>query len=244
MAADLHHNLGQVDRILHRLHKRPRAGLHIQEDAVGPGGDLLAHDAGRNEGLALHRGGDIPQGVELFVRGGQVAGLAYHTDPHLVDNAGELPLIHAGAKAGDGFHLVHGAAGVAQAPAGHLGHWHPAGGYNGGDDQGGLIPHPTGGVFIHLDPLDGGEVHHVSGVGHGVGEDCRLLWVEASEVDCHHHCSQLVVGDGAIHHPVHQKTDLRLSQYTTIPFLLDEIVHAHAKHLPKSEAMRMPPGSQ
>ena len=72
---------------------------------------------------------------------------------------------------GHALHLVDGAAGVAQAAAAHLGDLDPAGGCDGRDDQGGLVAHSAGGMLVHLDALDGGQVHHLAAVGHDVGQD-------------------------------------------------------------------------
>ena len=80
IVADVHHRLRQHARFFRRLHERARAALHIQHDGIRARGDLLAHDAGRNQRGAGHAAGDIAQGVEFPIGGSQVFRLAAQHD--------------------------------------------------------------------------------------------------------------------------------------------------------------------
>src|SRR5699024_8926339 len=168
--ADGHHQPGKLDAFLHRFHESTGAGGDVQQDGVRTGGQLFGHDAGGDQGDAADGGGDIPQRVHLFVGDGDVLTLADDRDAGAVYLGEKVLLAQGGAGAGDALHLVDGAAGVAQATAAHLGDLDPAGRRDGGDHQSGLIAHAAGGMLVHLDPRDGGKVHHFAAVGHDVGE--------------------------------------------------------------------------
>ena len=49
------------------LQKGPRAVLDVHQQDARSAGQLLAHDAGADQGQAVHGGGDVPEGVQLFV---------------------------------------------------------------------------------------------------------------------------------------------------------------------------------
>jgi hypothetical protein len=48
-AAELEHLLRQHARVVERLHERPVADLDVEDDRVGPGGELLGHDRRRDQ---------------------------------------------------------------------------------------------------------------------------------------------------------------------------------------------------
>src|SRR5699024_2881767 len=80
MGADGDHQPGQSDAVLHRFHKGAGAGGDVQQDGVRPRGQLFGHDAGGDQGDAADGGGDVPQGVHLFVGYGDVLALANDGD--------------------------------------------------------------------------------------------------------------------------------------------------------------------
>ena len=89
------------------LHKSAGAGLDVQQNRICTGGNLLAHDAGGDQRQAVHRGGNVPQSVNLLVRHRQLPALADQRDADLVDDVKEFLLRQGGAVAGNRFQLIH-----------------------------------------------------------------------------------------------------------------------------------------
>ena len=113
MGADGDHQLGQLDALLHGLHERTGTGGDVQQDSVRAGGQLLGHDAGRDERDAADGCGDVAEGVHLLICHGDALALADDRQADLVHLCKELLLREGGLCAGDALHLVDGAAGVA-----------------------------------------------------------------------------------------------------------------------------------
>ena len=204
--ADVDHRLRQGQRVLLGLHKGAGAGLNVQQNRICTGGNLLAHDAGGDQRQAVHRGGDVPQSVNLLVRHRQLPTLADQRDADLVDDVKEFLLRQGGAVTGNRFQLIHRPAGEAQPPAGHLGDGDAAGGGHRRSDQGGLVPHAAGGVLVHLDTRDGGQVGDLPGARHRQGHRGGFLLAHPLKADRHQKGRHLVIGNRpfgeARNHPV------------------------------------------
>ena len=56
---ELEHHLGQLTRVLDRLHEGAIADLHVEHDRVGAGRDLLRHDAGGDQRHVVDRRGHV-----------------------------------------------------------------------------------------------------------------------------------------------------------------------------------------
>ena len=153
--ADIHHLPGQHDGIVQRLHKCAASRLHIQKNAVGTGGDLLGHDAGRNQGNIIHRGSYVPERIQLLIRRRQVPRLSGHGDTDLFHHIEEFRLVQRRCEARYGLQLIQSTARVSQSSAGKLRHRNAAGSRHRPDHHGGLVSHAAGGVFIHLDSGNG-----------------------------------------------------------------------------------------
>ena len=113
MGADGNHQLCQLDALVHGLHKCTGAGGDVQQNGVRAGGQLFGHDAGRNQRDAADGGGNVPQGVHLFICHSDTLTLAddRQTDPvHLCK---KFLLREGGLCAGHALHLINSAAGVA-----------------------------------------------------------------------------------------------------------------------------------
>ena len=95
-----------------------------------------------------------PQGIELFVRWGQLTALPHNAHAHFFGNLGKPLGALLRGKTWDRFQLVNGAAGIPQAPAAHFGHHYAAGRRQGAHNQSCLIPHAAGAVFVPFDPGD------------------------------------------------------------------------------------------
>ena len=61
-----------VARVVQRLHERAVADLDVEDDRLGSGGDLLGHDARRDQRDVVDRRRDVAKRVELLVGGDEV----------------------------------------------------------------------------------------------------------------------------------------------------------------------------
>src|ERR671925_1756178 len=75
-APELEHRLGELSRVVERLHEGAVADLDVEDDRVRPGRDLLGHDARGDQRDVLDRRRDVAQGVQLLVGGDELRGLA------------------------------------------------------------------------------------------------------------------------------------------------------------------------
>ena len=152
--ADAHHVLGQFAGLFRRVHDGAGAGLDIEHHHVAAGGQFFREDGGDDQRQAVHRFGDVAQGVEHLVRRGQFGGLAGDGAADGADDGLELVHLQVNAHARDGLEFVQRAAGEAQPAAGHLRHLEAAGGREGHEDEAGGVAHAAGGVFVGLDAWD------------------------------------------------------------------------------------------
>ena len=211
----------------------------IEQDRVRTGGQLLGHDGGRDQRDAADGGGHIAQGVHLLVGDGDFAALADDRNADLVDLPEELLLRQARAGARHSLHLVNRAARVAEAAPAHLGDLDTAGRHNGRNDQRRLVTDAAGGVLVGLDARDGGQIDHVAGVGHDVGQHGGLLVSHAAQVDGHEQRRHLVVGHIACHIAVDGEGQLFMVQRAAVALLGDNIVHSHSFSPCKKQAARL-----
>ena len=240
MGADGDHQLGQLDALVHGLHESTGAGGDVQQDSVRAGGQLLGHDAGRDEGDAADGCGDVAEGVHLLICHGDALALADDRQADLIHLCKELVLREGGLCAGDALHLVDGAAGMAEAAAAHLGDFDAAGRDDGRDDQRGLVAHAAGGVLVHLDARDGRKVHHDAAVGHDIGQLGSLLVGHAAQINCHHPGRHLVIGHLAADETVDDGFQLFAAVGAAVPLLGDQIVNAHKVTLLNNILRRRP----
>ena len=126
-------------------------------------------------------------------------------------------------------------AGVAQASAAHLGDRHAAGRNDRHNDEGGLIPHAAGRVFIHLDAGDARKVHHVPRPGHNIGQGGGFGIGHTAQIDRHEQRAHLVIGNFAGDIAFDRKGDLGFGQNAAVPFFGNNVVHSHESHLRNSE---------
>ena len=225
--ADGNHLAGQFQGTVQILHERAVAHRDVQQNGVGTGGQLFGHDGGGNQRNAADCGGHIAQGVHFFVGHSNFAALADNRNANLVDLLEELLLGQARAGAGHRLHLIDRAAGVAEAAAAHLGNLHTAGCDDGRNDQRRLVADAAGGVLVCLDARDGGQIDHIAGVGHDVGQHGGFLVSHAAQVNRHEQRRHLVVGHVPCHIAVDGKGKLVMVQRTAVAFLGDNIVHSH-----------------
>src|SRR6202142_3718996 len=118
--AGLDHQFREIFGIGGLLHERAAAGLHIEHERVDSLRHLFAHDGGADQEGAFDGRGDVAQGVELLIGGGDLRRLADQRAAALFEYPAKLGEREIYVEAGDGFELVERAAGVAEAtPADH-----------------------------------------------------------------------------------------------------------------------------
>ena len=225
--ADGDHRLRKRDGIVERLHECTRARLDIEQNAVRAGGELLAHDRGRDQRDRVDRRRHVAQCVEFLVRRREVARLPDDGHAAFVHDGEEFFARNRRLIAGDGLQFVHGAARVPETATAHLRDAPTAGGDNRGADERRLVADAAGGVLVHLFAGNRREVDAVTRVRHCNRQLRRLLCRHAAEPDCHQHGGHLVVGnlacDVAFDHPA----QLLGSERAAVLFLRNQVIHAH-----------------
>ena len=207
-------------------HEGARAGLHVEHQRAEPGGELLRQDRGGDEVDRLHRRGDVADGVEAAVGGGDVVGLADDGAADLAHHAGEGLGVGLGGVAGDGVELVERAAGMAEAAAGDHRHVGAAGGERRGEHQADIVADPAGRVLVDHRPRQvPGE--HAAGVAHGAGQRHALVAVHAAEEDRHGEGGDLALGDDAGGQPVDEEADLLGRERAAVAFAGDDLLREH-----------------
>ena len=227
VGTDGDHQLGQLNALVYRFHKSSGAGGHIQQDGIRAGSQLFGHDAGRNERDAADSCGHIPQGIHLFIGNGNSLALTNDRQADPVHLRKELLLREGGSGAGHALHLIDGAAGMAKAPAAHLGDLHAAGCDDRCNDQRGLVTHAASGVLVHLDARNGRKIHHHTAVSHHIGQLCGLLIGHAAQIDSHHPCSHLVISHFSADIAIDDLLQLLTAVRTAITLFCDQIINAH-----------------
>ncbi|OQA33477.1 MAG: hypothetical protein BWY56_02048 [Acidobacteria bacterium ADurb.Bin340] len=226
-----HHALGQGASILAGLHEGAAAALHIQHQGIAASGELLGHDAGGDEGDALYRRRDIAQRVELAVGRADVAGLGAVGEACLPETLLEGAEIEFHPKAGNGRVLVHGSAGVAQAPPAEHRAGNAAGRHDGTQDQGRLVAHAAGAVLVHLDARDVGQIHPISGIAHSQRQGQGFLGGHAAPADGHEQGRALLVGHRTRGNALHPILDLGFGQGPAQLLGVDQVIHPHGGSL-------------
>ena len=113
----------------------------------------------------------VAEGVEDAVGGDEGGGLPGHGEVAMGEDAGEVGDGELGVEAGDGLQLVESSAGVAEASAGDHRDGEAGGGYDGGDEETGLVAYATGGVLVHsVGRGVCGALEGFTGEAHGSGE--------------------------------------------------------------------------
>ena len=156
-----------VAGVVEVFHEGAGAAFDVQHECVDALGHFLGHDGGDDQRDGGHGGGDVAQGVELFVGGGDFGGLADHGAAAGLERLEKLGFGEAGAVAGNGFELVERAAGDAEAAAGDHRDGGAAGGDERGEGDGYLVADAAGGMLVDLDAGDAGGIDHLAGFHHG-----------------------------------------------------------------------------
>ena len=178
-----------------RLHERAVADLDVEHDRVGAGGDLLRHDARRDQRHVVDRRRDVAQRVELLVGRHEIRRLADDREADVAHLRDELVRRQLDAEAGNRLELVERAARVAEPAAAHLPERHAARGDDRADGERRLVADAAGRVLVDDAAAERrAEVDRLAAPHHRVGQRERLGAREALEVDGHAERRQLVVG--------------------------------------------------
>ncbi len=214
------HRLGEHARIGDRLHECAVADLHVEHDRVRAGGDLLRHDAGRDQRHAVDGRGHVAQPIQLLVRGHEVRGLPDDCDPDVAYLRDELFSGQLDAKARYRLELVERAAGVTEPAAAHLPERDAARGDDRADGERCLVPHAARRVLVDDAPAERlADVDLLPAAHHRVRERERLAARHPAEVDGHAERGELVVGDVA----EDELVDLALGELAAVALALDEL---------------------
>ncbi len=225
---DAHHRLREAARILRRLHECAGADLHVEQQVRRADGELLAHDAGGNEGNGFHCGGDIAQRVRLAVGRRQVSGLRRKREAVAFEQAQKLIWTQLHPQPGDGFQLIHGAAGVAQAAPRHLGDRQAARRRERSDGQRDLVADAAGAMLVSHRRDGVAHAQLGAGVEHGQRERNGLGGVHPAPDDGHEEGGHLVIRHVAARVGLDQPLDLTLRERAPIAFAPDEVHGVHA----------------
>ena len=132
------------------MHEGSCAALYIQHYGVCTGGQLFAHYAGGDQRYALHRSGNVPEGVHELVSRHEVTALSYDAEADPAHYILEFIYVLLYTYPRHRLKLVEGPAGMAQSAAAHLGYRTAAGSHKRRYHKGCGIAHAAGGVLIHL----------------------------------------------------------------------------------------------
>ena len=167
------HELGEEFGFLVGGHEGAGADFDVEDESVEAFGEFLAHDAGGDEVGRFDGAGVVAEGVEDAVGGDDRGGLADEGGAAFGKDVDELWEGELGVEAGDGFELVQGAAGVAEAASGDHGDadagdavrggsGEASGGDDGCDEKGGLVADAAGGVLVDGEGVEGCRCRRLS----------------------------------------------------------------------------------
>ena len=207
-------------------HERPGAGLDIQDQPLQPFGQFFGQDGGDDQIERFHRGGDVAHRVEPAVGGGQLGGLADDGAADGSDHPTKALEIGGRVVAGDAGQLVHGAAGMAQAPARDHRHVSATGRHQRRQDQADLVADPAGGMLVEhrSRQLQVRPVQHRPGAGHGLGQGDPFIRVQPAKIDGHGEGGQLAFADGLVDHALDQEIDFGRTQRHAVPLAADQVL--------------------
>ena len=109
--AEVEHRLGERAGVVDRLHERAVADLGVDHDRLGAAGDLLRHDARRDQRVVVHGRGHVAQRVQLLVGRDEVRARADDRHPGVADLRHELVGRELDAEARNRLELVERPAG-------------------------------------------------------------------------------------------------------------------------------------
>ena len=226
-APDGHHFLGQLARLGVFGGEGAAAHFDIQHDALGAAGQLLAHDAGGNQGDAVDRRRHVTQGVELAIGRREVGTLSGEGESDLFYLRAHLRHAELVTETGDRFDLIQGAAGVAEAAAAHLDDGHATGGHQRQHDQRGRIAQTPGGMFIDGVGEQVGPIQLLARGSHRESEGGGFGAGHAAQEDGHEEGGGLVIGQLVARVGLDEMGDFAFAEGVAIALAGDDIGELH-----------------
>src|SRR6266542_227731 len=217
---------GQRARGREILHERAAADLYVEHDGVRAGGDLLGHDARRDQWKCRDRARRVAQRVEEPVRWSELFGLPGDDDADPPELREELRGREIDTVARERLELVERSAREAEAAPAHLRDGKTARRNERRDDESRLVPHSAGGVLVD-DATEAREIEALARADHARGQRCGLLRIHAAPDHRHEEGRHLVVGDLALGVPLDEVVDLLGGELPTVALSLDELDDPH-----------------
>ena len=237
---ELEHRLGEHLRVLERLHEGAVADLHVEDDRVRAAGDLLRHDARRDQGHDVDGPGDVAQAVELLVGRDEVGGLADDRQPDLAHLLDELVDRRARRRNPGIDSSLSSVPPVCPSPRPLI--------FPTGTPQAATIGPTAIEVLSPTPPVEclsttrrpSAEPRSsvVAASDHRVREGERLGAGEAAEVDGHAPRRELVVGHLAARVAEDQLRDLVGRELLAVPLALDQLRRADHRVSPRRRSWR------
>jgi hypothetical protein len=206
--------------------ERVRVACVPTRQRLQPGGELLGQDRGGDEVDRFDCAGDVANGVEAAVGGGDVGGLADDGAAGLAHHAAQGVEVGLGRVAGDGVELVERAPGMAEAAAGDHRDVGAAGGQRRAEHERDVVADATGGVLVHH---RAGQVpgEGIARVAHGLGQRHALRGVHAAEEDGHGEGGDLALGDAARGQALDHEADLGGREGSSVALGGDHLLGEH-----------------
>jgi hypothetical protein len=220
---DREQTLGEVDRRLDRGRERAGADLHVHDERVEPGRQLLRENRRRDQRDRVDGGRDVADRVEPPIGGGEVRGLPHDGATGLAHHRPKTSEIGGDVVPGDAAQLVERAAGVAEAAARDHRHQTAARGDHRSQDQADLVADAARRVLVEDGPARVRPVEDRARARHGAGERRALRAGHAAEEDGHREGGDLGVADRAVDDPGDQLRDRLVAEERAVPLLADQL---------------------
>jgi hypothetical protein len=203
------------------------ADLHVQHQALQPGGQLLGQDAGGDQRHRFDRGRHVANGVQPPVGRRQVGRRADDGAAAVAQRVAQPGITGVDGVARQRLQLVQRAAGVAQAtPADHR---HPgaAGGQHRCQHQADTVAHAAGAVLVQHRAGGVGPGQHPAAVAHGGRQGHGFVHRHAAQHDGHGHRAGLGVAEAAVDQALDEALDLWPVQCLAVALAADQLGRHH-----------------
>ena len=228
MLANGNHSICQLNCGVDVLHEGAGTALDVQQNAVGTGSDLLAHDARCNQRHRINRCGNVAKRIKLLVSWNKIARLTCDGNANLGDLLEEIWLGNLNGKSRNCLKFIQRTARMAQAAATHLGNLYAKRCNKWANNQRGFIANTAGRVFINLDTRDCREVHHVARLCHCHGQVSCLVRGHTLVEDGHRKRGSLIIGNIPSYIARDKVVNLGVGKLAAIALLFNHVVHAHS----------------
>jgi len=116
---------------------------------------------------------------------------------------------------------------MSEAPTGDHGYDDPRRRRQWGDDERRLVAHAAGAVLVDLLAGKIGEIEDRAAVKHLFGESQSFLFGHTDQSDRHQEGGKLVIGDGPVGEPRHEKCDFLSVELCPVSFATNDVDGSH-----------------